>query len=45
MAGLRGGTRPLGVLTGTGVSWMICGEGHQQAVSWGPRVGQGKTKT
>lgn len=25
VAGLRGGTRPLGVLTGTGVSWMICG--------------------
>lgn len=46
VAGLRGGTRPLGVLTGTGVSWMICGQGHPQAeVRWGPRMGQGRTKT
>lgn len=46
VAGLRGGTRPLGVLTGTGVSWMICGQGHPQAgVSWGLRLEQGQTQT
>lgn len=37
VAGLRGGTRPLGVLTGTGVSWIICGCKYPHArVSYDP---------